>query len=178
MCCLPLWFAYLILPVMFICDVVMRHFYFILFMASSYYVLIMLVSFYNCHNGFPLDLDDHKNKWSRHRSFLYGCDRSPGMHVLKLGTKIPNIKQNDWSTIKVWDFWVREFGYVWGRTSTLTTPVRKRYQLDTYCLLKSNGHAFIYLILINWDAQILLRISELFEQRSFSVINGLKVTLI
>ena len=43
-----------------------------------------------CHNGFPLDLDDHKNKWSRHRSFLYGCDRSPGAYVLKLGTEIPN----------------------------------------------------------------------------------------
>ena len=43
-----------------------------------------------CHNCFPLDLDDHKNKWSRHRSFLYGCDRSPGVHVLKLGTEIPN----------------------------------------------------------------------------------------
>ena len=38
-----------------------------------------------------------KIKWSRHRSFLYGCDRSPGMHVLKLGTEIPNLKQNDWS---------------------------------------------------------------------------------
>ena len=44
----------------------------------------------NCHNGFPLDLDDHKNKWTRHRSFLYGCDRSPEMHVLKLGTEIPD----------------------------------------------------------------------------------------
>ena len=39
-----------------------------------------------------------KVKWSLHRSFLYGCDRSPGMHVLKLGTEIPNLKQNDWST--------------------------------------------------------------------------------
>ena len=39
-----------------------------------------------------------KVKWSRHRSFLYGCDRSPGMHVLKLGIEIPNLKQNDWST--------------------------------------------------------------------------------
>ena len=29
-------------------------------------------------------------KWSRHRSFLYGCDRSPGAYVLKLGTEIPN----------------------------------------------------------------------------------------
>ena len=45
----------------------------------------------SCHNGFPLDLDDLKNKWSRHRSFLYGCDRSPGIHVLKLGTEIPNL---------------------------------------------------------------------------------------
>ena len=52
----------------------------------------------SCHNGFLLDLDDHKNKLSHHRSFLYECDRSPGMHVLKLGTEIPNLKQNDWST--------------------------------------------------------------------------------
>ena len=39
---------------------------------------------------YPLDLDDYKNKWSYHRPFLYGCDRSPGMYVLKLGTEIPN----------------------------------------------------------------------------------------
>ena len=52
----------------------------------------------DCHNGFSLDLEDHKNKWSRHRSFLYEWDRSPEMHVLKLGTEIPNLKQNDWST--------------------------------------------------------------------------------
>ena len=44
----------------------------------------------SCHNGFPLDLDDHKNKWSRHRYFLYGCDRPPGMHILKLGIENPN----------------------------------------------------------------------------------------
>ena len=36
-------------------------------------------------NLFPLDLDDHENKWSRHRSFLYGCDRSPEIQFLKLG---------------------------------------------------------------------------------------------
>ena len=52
----------------------------------------------HCHNGFPLDLDDLKNKWSRHRFFLYGCDRSPGIHVFKLGIKIPNLKQDNWST--------------------------------------------------------------------------------
>ena len=52
----------------------------------------------NCHNGFSLDLDDHKNKWSRHRSFLYGCDQSPGIHVFKLGIEIPNLKQSNWST--------------------------------------------------------------------------------
>ena len=51
----------------------------------------------SCHNGFPLDLDDHKNKWSHHRSFLYGCDQSPSMHILKLGTEIPNLKQHNWS---------------------------------------------------------------------------------
>ena len=45
-----------------------------------------------CHNGFPLDLDDHKNEWSHHRSFLYGCDRLSGVHVLKLGIEIPNLK--------------------------------------------------------------------------------------
>ena len=32
-----------------------------------------------------------KIKWSRHRSFLYECDRSPGVHVLKLGIEIPNL---------------------------------------------------------------------------------------
>ena len=52
----------------------------------------------HCHNGFPLDLDDHKNKRSRHRSFLYGCDRSPEVHVLKLGIEIPNLRQYNWST--------------------------------------------------------------------------------
>ena len=31
-----------------------------------------------------------KIKWSRHRSFLYGCDRSPGAYLLKLGIEIPN----------------------------------------------------------------------------------------
>ena len=44
--------------------------------------------------GFPLDLDDHKNKWSCHRSFLDGCDRSPRMCVLKLGIGIPNLNTN------------------------------------------------------------------------------------
>ena len=45
------------------------------------------------------DLDDHKNKkWSRHRSFLYRCDRSSGIRVLKLGIEIPNLKQHNWST--------------------------------------------------------------------------------
>ena len=29
----------------------------------------------SCHNGFPLDLEDHKNKWSCHQFFLHGCDR-------------------------------------------------------------------------------------------------------
>ena len=46
----------------------------------------------------PLDLEDHKNEWSRHRPFLYGCDRSPRMHVLKLETEIPNQERHDWST--------------------------------------------------------------------------------
>ena len=33
-----------------------------------------------------------KIKWSRHRSFLYGCDRSLGVHVLKIGIEIPNLR--------------------------------------------------------------------------------------
>ena len=52
----------------------------------------------SCHNGFPLDLDDHKNKWSRHRYFLYECDRSPEIQILELGIKIPNLKRYNWST--------------------------------------------------------------------------------
>ena len=43
--------------------------------------------------GFSLDLDNHKNKCSHHRSFLHECDRSPEMHVLKLGIEIPNFKK-------------------------------------------------------------------------------------
>ena len=58
----------------------------------------------SCHNGFSLDLDDHKNKWIRHHSFLYRCDRSPVMHVLKLGIEILNLKQNDWSLESIWKF--------------------------------------------------------------------------
>ena len=58
----------------------------------------------SCHNGFPLDLEDHENKWSCHRSFLYGCDRSLEVYVLKLGIEIPNLKQHDWSTKLVWKF--------------------------------------------------------------------------
>ena len=49
----------------------------------------------NCHNDFSLDLDDHKNKWSRHRPFLYGYDRSPGIHVIKLRTEIPNQERHN-----------------------------------------------------------------------------------
>ena len=90
-------------------------------------------------------------KWNRHRSFLYGCDRSPGRYVLKLGIGIPNLKQHNWSTKLVWEFYVREFGYAWGRISTLTTSVPKRYQLDRCCLLNSNEHAFIYLF---WNQMI------------------------
>ena len=63
-----------------------------------YIIVFILYVYYSCHNGFLLDLDDHKNKWSRHRSFLYGCDRSPEMYVLKLGIEIPNLKQHNWST--------------------------------------------------------------------------------
>ena len=52
-----------------------------------------------------------KIKWSRHRSFLYGCDRSPRIHILKLGIEIPNLKLHNWSTKLIWEFYVREFGY-------------------------------------------------------------------
>ena len=48
------------------------------------------------------DLEDHKNKWNRHRSFLYGCDRSPGTHVSKLGTEIPNKKKYDMTGLLHW----------------------------------------------------------------------------
>ena len=54
-----------------------------------------------CHNGFSLDLVTTKIKWSRHRSFLYECDRSPGVHVLKLGIEIPNLKHHNWSARRV-----------------------------------------------------------------------------
>ena len=57
----------------------------------------------DCHNGFPPRLGWPQNKWSRHRSFLYKCDRSPGIYIFKLGTEIPNLKQYNWSMIKVWD---------------------------------------------------------------------------
>ena len=56
---------------------------------------LLLYQIENVIMGFPLDLNDLKNKWSRHRSFLYGCDRSPEMHVLKLGIEIPNLKQHN-----------------------------------------------------------------------------------
>ena len=56
------------------------------------------------HNGFPLNVDDHKDEWNHHRSFLYKCDRSPEMHDLKLGIEIPSLKQNDWSTKLIWKF--------------------------------------------------------------------------
>ena len=54
-----------------------------------------------CHNGFPPRLGGlPKIKWSRHRSFLYGCDRSPGTYVSELGTGIPN--QNDTNGLRNW----------------------------------------------------------------------------
>ena len=49
----------------------------------------------HCHNGFPPRLGmTTKIKWSCHRSFLYGCDRSPGMRIFKPGTEIPNLDAN------------------------------------------------------------------------------------
>ena len=59
-----------------------------------YDFIVSLVESPSCHNGFPLDLDDHKNKWSRHRSFLYECDRPSGMHVLKLRIQKSKFKTN------------------------------------------------------------------------------------
>ena len=58
----------------------------------------------SCHNGFPPRLGGlPKIKWSRHQSFLYGCDRSSGTHVSKLETEIPYLKQHNWSMTKVGD---------------------------------------------------------------------------
>ena len=53
-----------------------------------------LVESPSCHNSFSLDLDDHKNEWSRHRSFLYGCDRSPEIQFLKLRIQKSKFKTN------------------------------------------------------------------------------------
>ena len=47
------------------------------------------------------DLNDHKNNMESPPIFLYGCDRSPDIHVFKLGTEIPNLKQHNWSMTKV-----------------------------------------------------------------------------
>ena len=130
-------------------------------------------SFCVFHNGFPLDLDDHKNKWSRHRPFLFGCDRSPGMHVLKLGTEIPNQEQHNWFTkwfrnSKLGSTITREEGLAPHDARSRTVPIRH--------MLSSKLACFHLPILIDMICTILLRISELFEQRTSSVINGLKVT--
>ena len=100
-----------------------------------------------CHNGFPLDLDDLKNTWSRHRSFLYACDRSPGIHFLKLGIEIPNLKRNAWSAKM--DFKIPSPGVQLRvrRISTLTTSVRKTIPIRHMLSSKFNEHAFIYCFL-------------------------------
>ena len=41
-----------------------------------------------------------KIEWNRHRSFLYGCDWSPRVHVLKLGIEIPNL--NNITGLRKW----------------------------------------------------------------------------
>ena len=46
----------------------------------------------------------------------------------------------------------------------------------TYIVFPINEHVFIYYFQTKWYAQILLRISELFDQQSSSVRNELKVT--
>ena len=53
-------------------------------------LLISPVESPSYHNGFPLDLEDHKNQNGVATDFSVRCDRSPGAYVLKLGTEIPN----------------------------------------------------------------------------------------
>ena len=66
------------------------------YLTCCYNIIVITVSRH--------DLDDHKNKWSRHQSFLYGCDRSLGVHVFKLEIEIPNLKQHNWFTKLIWKF--------------------------------------------------------------------------
>ena len=44
----------------------------------------------NCHNGFPLDLDDHKKNRVATDLFCMDVIGHSGMHVLKLRIEIPN----------------------------------------------------------------------------------------
>ena len=55
-----------------------------------------------CHNGFPLDLDDHKNK--RESPPIFSVRVWSVTRVLKLGTEILNLKQHNWSTKLIWEF--------------------------------------------------------------------------
>ena len=52
---------------------------------STYWLdpLYILSGVIKRHSGFSLDLDDHKNKWSHHKYFLYGYDQSPDRHDSK-----------------------------------------------------------------------------------------------
>ena len=70
----------------------------------------------DCHNSFLFDLDDQKNKKSRHRYFLYGCDLSSDRHGSKLESQNPNSKRVDWSVkqtrdSKLGDSVMREEGF-------------------------------------------------------------------
>ena len=122
---------------------------------SVYYILNS-----GCHNDFSLDLDDHKNKWSRHRSFLYGRDRSPGMHVFKLRTEIPNQERHYWSTTKVRD---SKFG------STITceeglAPSRRPFgngTNQTHIIFLIQKSMLLPIYFNQMDVQNLLRISGL-----------------
>ena len=115
-------------------------------------------------------------KWSRHRSFLYGCDRSPEMRVLKLRFKIPNFKTRRLIYKIDLEIQVRECNYAWGRISTLTTPVRKRYQTDMCYLLNEWAcKNLLFPIIIKSEmSDFNKRISGLFSRRSLFIKVNLK----
>ena len=49
----------------------------------------------SCHNGFPLDLEDHKNQMELPPIFSVRVWSVIRRHVLKLGIEIPNLKQHN-----------------------------------------------------------------------------------
>ena len=100
------------------------------------------------HNSFPPRLRmTTKIKWNRHRSFLYGCDRSPEVHVLKLGIEIPNLYNI--TGLQKW-FESSESGSAVTCEEGLA-PSQCPFENGTkYALLSSkySEHAFIYRTLI------------------------------